>query len=320
MDVVVKGNSISTDDASICKSDIKITAKGASVTGNTLTNVGTGFNIAQISSDVVVDGNTVTLGADPAGGLVNIDMTGLKSYIDNRSDYLASYTPMSNIVISNNVFTHTDATAPTYGYGFRIYGESAVAEFPEGQLIGLCIKGNSIANAKYGVYVIAPDTSAISITDNKFVGKAFVRSGFSGSTVLNSRGVLGCYYTQVSNLRNISFCGNSIYGFENLYDEVGGSATAGTVFPPHHAVSNHLMYLNTIRTTGYRGISYTENFSNNSGAYIVDRAFMGQWALNNSMGDATLTTNSYRKSRIQYVGAADVRLYYDDAASFVQLA
>jgi hypothetical protein len=318
MDVVVANNNISTDDSSICTSDIKTRARNCSITGNVLSNVKQGINISTSAQDVSVKGNTIAATGDPSAGVINIQSQGVTGFINARSDFLASYKPVRNIIIDSNVIT-MNVASQTYGYAVRVYTDASDANYPQGQLIGINISNNTFNYCKTGIYFISPLARNVSISGNTFIGKDFTETSFSTSTTMNSYSVLSSQYNQIYNLDKVSFRNNNVYGFEYLYGEDGGTMVAGTVYLCYGMNENTFNYIKYFAVSGYRSVGFSEMFTNNTGNYFLDRTWDSGKSLGNSLNLGN-SSNSARRSMINVVSSSDIRYYYDDNSNYTQLA
>lgn len=318
MSVSVSGNTVIVDDESICNSNqFQIRGRGVTVTGNTLTGVNRGIFVNTGSMDVSVTGNTIQGVGDSSGGQIDITSFNLTTYIDDRSDYFATYKPMQNIVVTDNTINMPDSSQ-TNGVGIRIYTDVTDANFPDGQMINVIIKGNIINRPKKGILHIGNMAKNVQISNNVLNGKSFTEAGFTTGTTMDSLFALGVDDALTTPLTETSFDNNHVYGFEYILYDDGGAGGAGTMFPPYGVRGNTMKYIKYWDTAAYRSPSFESRFSENYGYYFLDRTgWYSNTAINNSMSDGT--SNSEKKTCIQLVSSSDVRIYHDDAGGFKAL-
>ena len=317
MDGVISNNVFIVDDASICLSDIKVRGRYVSVTGNTMSNVGKGIDVTEASQNVTVTGNTITCGGDPQAGIINVSTDGLSAFIDNRSDWFTSYLPVKNITISGNTLIHLNSS-PTYGFGVRFYTSSSDVNYPRGQLHNITFTGNIINNCKRALFFICPMMRRCTISGNVISGPDFTETSFTTGTTMGGESAIAHQYNQLSNLDAVLFTGNYVYGYEYILNEYGGTATAGTLFPPNLTANNQFDYIKYWDSAGFRQPSFNNNFLNNSGRYFLDRTgWYSNTAIGNNLSDGT--SNSEKKTAIQLVSSSDVRIYHDDANGYKAL-
>jgi len=324
VDVAVVGNTIHCDsDALVADAPIKIRCRGATVCGNVISGYPLGITITTPSIGVTVTGNTIRLSetADAEAGAIDISSYQLSNYIDDRSDYLLAYKPMGGITITGNVieFPQAAATATNKQSAFRIRtNDTADANYPEGQLIGVTIVGNTIKAHNIGLYVVGPEFRSVAVTGNTFSAKSFVSSGFAGGTTLNTRAVLQVNVSlSATQLRNIRFDNNIVHGATYLFATTTGGGGAGTFEMPWGMTGNRLDYIKNIKTADVAAFSTWNNFRHNTGTCFLDRTWDGE-AMENALADGTGSANSQRRYTTIWTGAA-YRFYTDDAGTFVTL-
>lgn len=318
MSVVCSENTITVDNATVCNTNqIQIRGRGVSITGNSLTGVSRAAVINTGATDVVFKGNTVQAVGDSAGGIVGLSSSGLTAYIDGRSDYFQSYKPQRNIVISDNTIDMPNASQ-TNGVGIRIFTDSSDANFPDGQLQNVVIKGNVINRPRKAILNIADMLRNCVIESNIFNGKDFTEAGFSSGTSMNSEYVLGVDDSLTSALQEVSFDNNKCYGFEYILFDDGGAGSAGTIACPFGVKGNSFAYIKNWDTAAFAQPTWQTMFTNNVGRFFLDRAgWYSNTAIQNALSDGT--SNSEKKTMIQLVSSSDVRIYHDDAGGFKAL-
>jgi hypothetical protein len=325
VDVVVSNNTLSVDSpALVADSPIKIRSRGCAVSGNIISGYPTAVTVSSPSYNVTIANNTAKLhdASDAEAGAIDVSSEGLSTYIAARSDYMTSYHPMSNIVVSGNTVEFPTAVASdTNRQSFvRIRTDNtADANYPEGQIQGLVIEGNTTRCHNIGVYVVGPNANGVGIRGNQFFAKPFVSSGFSAATTLNTRAVLQVNVGLGTNqLRAIKFEGNFVSGATYLFATTTGAGAAGTFETPWGCSNNRLNYIKNIKTADVAVFSTWNTFRHNSGVEFLDRTWNGE-ALENALADDSGSANSQRRYTTAFVGS-QFRFYTDDAGTFVDLA
>ena len=318
MNVVCSNNSIAVDNTTVCNvNQIQIRGRGVTVKGNTLTGVFRGAVINTGAINVVFSGNNIQASGDHAGGIIGVNTAGLTAFIDGRSDFFGSYKQMTNIVIADNVIDMVEASQ-TDGVGLRLNTDSSDANFPDGQMQNIIIKGNTFNRARKGILTLANMARNVKIQDNIFNGKAFIEAAFNGSTVMNSEYVLGVDDSLATPLQNVTFDNNTIYGYEHILFDDGGAGSAGTIVAPWGIRGNQMSYIQHWDTAAFIAPTQANMMHNNQGTFFLDRTgWFAFWSINNSLGDGT--SNTDKKSMLQLVSSTDVRLYHDDSNAYVQL-
>ena len=324
VDVVISNNTFYSDVPTItANSDpVKIRSRNCSVTGNTLTGYGQGISVNDPSFNVTVSGNSITIsGAASAGGGIDVNSDGLAAYIAARSDYMTNYYPMWNIAITGNtVLFETASTAFQAHIGVRVYTDFLNAtNYPNGQIQGLTISGNSFSNYKYGIYVINSQAKNIAVTGNSFFPKPFTSAGFTTSTTMNSEAVLLTDQSgsgeSLTSFREMRFDNNMVWGAKYLFSTQNGGGGAGTVDVPWGMTGNKLNYIQYIKTADMKGFAIYNAFSKNVGLYFLDRTWNGT-ALDNSLSDGT--GNSDLRYTFLYNGT-NVIFYTNDSGTSITL-
>lgn len=329
MDCVISGNSIRSDDASICIGDIKVRGRNVTVTGNTLSNGSGGITVSEAAKDVSVVGNTINSvrSATDEGGLIDISSDNLSSYLDARSTWTSiggsvDYQPMSNIVIANNTVTQQTDAAPDSNThaAVRVYTAITDANYPEGQIQNLKISGNTFNNHNIGIYVINNMVKNFTVDGNSFYAKPFTTSGFASGTTLNTRAVVqaaqsGAGGTQ-SSMRNIIFTNNFVYGSTYLFCTNTAAGSPSTYYTPQGCFGNRFEYIKNIKTADVRGFDQQNKFNNNTGNYFLDRTWGGA-ALENSLNSGA-GGNTIRRYCHEFDGA-NLRFYTNDSGTYLTL-
>ena len=324
MDVSISGNKIYTDAPTVCVGPmIQIRGRGVSCAGNVISNYPTAISIYEPAFDVAITGNVLRSTGHSAVGVIDISAFGLSSFISSRPALYRSgapdYRPMGNISIVGNTITMPDSAAPsTQGHaGFRIYTNQSDANYPNGQISGVTISGNTLKGHSIGIWAINSLMNNIAITGNTFYAKEFTRAGFSSATTMLTRAIVQAYQfgagSSFVTMRNMSFSNNHVDGAEYLFATHTGAGGANTYNPPFGIVGNRLNYIKNLKTADI-GLSVVSRFAENTGEFFLDRSvFMP----NNSLGDGA-TYNSTIKNTFQWTGSA-MRYYIDDAGGFVTL-
>ena len=328
MDVTVVGNNIRTDAPTICTGDqIKIRSRGATCSGNVISNHLRAISVTEPSMNVTVSGNVCTSPGTLDGGVIDIDSAGLSTYISDRVFFYSGGTPdyqaMCNISVTGNVVNqpNTAAGSATQHISFRISTElTADANYPNGQIQGINICGNTSTGHNVGVYVAGSGFRAAVISGNSFYAKSFTQSGFSGATTLNTRAVLqtiqGGDGSLLLGLGRISFAGNYISGATYLFSTNTASGSAGTYELPWGIVGNRFDYVKNIKTADVQDIAAYTRFSENTGDYFLDRTTQ-LYAIGNSLGNGTTSASSLRYCFL-YDGA-NLRFYTNDTSTYLTL-
>lgn len=324
VDVIVSSNTFYSDAILLTRNvdPIKIRSRNATVTGNTIAGYGQGISVNEPSFNVTVSGNSISiLGAASSGGAIDVNSDGLVSYISNRSAYLTHYYPMWNISITGNTVLFEDsATAAEAHIGVRVYTDAYDAvHYPEGQILGVTISGNTFSCYKYGVYVINSQAKNITVTGNSFIAKTFTSSGFTTGTTMNTQAVVTTYQSgsgeTLYSLRNMRFDNNTVNGAKYLISTQNGGGSAGTIDCPWGMTGNKLDYIQYLKTADIRSFDTLNAFSKNTGVYFLDRTWSGL-ALDNGLNDGTTTNSSYRYC-FQYNGTNMVFYTNDTGTSIV---
>jgi hypothetical protein len=332
MDVTITGNNIRTDEPTICISDmIKIRSRGVTCTGNTISNYPICISVNDPAMDVTVLGNVCQSTGPNEGGVIDVASSGLSTYISNRPAFYVGgspdYQPMRNISIVGNTIVMPDtAVTPTSGReikhtAFRIVSDAATVNFPEGQIQGITINGNTVKGYNVGFYFINSQFRNIVISGNALYAKNFTTTGFDASTTLNTYAVMQAFQSgageTVLSMRQTTFTDNTVFGATNIFatDTAGGGA--GTYFTPQSSSGNRFDYIKNIRTADVRVFRAQERFRNNTGTFFLDRTW-GGFAMENSFGDGA-TSDSTERYVTEWTGSA-YRFYTDDAGTFVTLS
>lgn len=317
MDVTVVGNRLRAEDTAYCVGDIKIRSRNAVVTGNTVHAGGTCVDVTIPSYQVTVSGNTFYMESTTAeGGVIGINSSGLKTYIDNRSDFLLSYEPMDNIAITGNaIYMSEDAVTGVRHVGVRVLADNVDATFPEGQLRNVNICGNTFNNHRTGVYTIGTGLKNVAVEGNTFNAKTFTTASFSAGTTLNTYCALMTNRASSDVNIQVSFTNNKVYGAEYVFATETGAGTS--VHIPWQIGGNVFNFIKNFKTSDMRAPAQFNMFQNNIGFQFLDRSgWVGAHSLNNSLGSGT--TNSERKYNLAYNGT-NVIFYTDDSGTTITL-
>ena len=308
MDVTITGNIIRTDAPTICTGgDIKVRSRNTSVSGNTITCGTVGISVMEPAFNVTVTGNIINTNSESEGGAIEVSTAALTAFLAARAWY-ATYYPMSNIVIEGNTI-QLPATSQTYGYAIRLYTGTSDANYPVGQIQGIVIKGNTIRNHKYGVYIPNGMIRGLSIIGNSFFAKPFTTTAYDGSDMITEAAVLlGDANADVGYY--IGFNDNTVFGSHYLFATETGGGT--NVHLPWGIVANKFNYITALSTADFRALSTYNQFSKNSGNWFLDRTWNG-YGTDNALGDGS-TTNSYLRYNTIWNGT-HLLFYTDDSAT-----
>lgn len=324
VDVVISNNTFYSDATTITRNSdpVKIRSRNATVTGNTIAGYGQGISVNDPSFNVTVSGNSIAiLGAASEGGAIDVNSDGLTAYIAARSSYLTTYYPMSNISITGNTVLFEQGSTASFAHiGVRVYsGFFDGTNYPNGQIHGVTISGNSFSNYKYGIYVISSQTKNIAVTGNSFFAKPFTSTSFTTSTTMNTEAVLVTLQSgsgeSLTSFREMRFDNNMVWGAKYLFSTQNGGGGAGTVDVPWGMTGNKLNYIQFMKTADIRSFAIYNAFSKNVGSNFLDRTWNGT-ALDNSLSDGT--GNSDLRYTFQYNGT-NVLFYTNDAGTFITL-
>ena len=318
VNVVISGNTFTTDAPTICDTNpIQTRSRGISVTGNTVIGYSTFITITTPSSQVTVSGNSYYANdvADKEGGAIQIQSAGLASYITNRSSYLTMM-PMGDISITGNTVVGPETFVPTgqlYQNAMRVYTDSYDAtNFPDGQILGITVSGNTFRNWQNGFYFIDDQYRNMVISNNVLRGKPFTEAGFNGSTTMLTRSVILTYGQVEAEGRYASFVNNTVYGAKYFHDTFRLDAPAGSLYSPEPIQGNRLDYIQNIKTAVVREFNALNHFVNNVGVLFLDRSFSTSMMMN-SLSDGTGSTEL--KWNFEYGGGPPAALLFYPADS-----
>lgn len=325
VDVVISNNTFYSDVPAITDNvePVKIRSRNCSVTGNTISGYGAGITVNEPSFNVSVSGNTIAIaGAASASGAIDVNSNGIVSYITNRAPYFTNFYPMWNIAITgNNILFESDSTASESNIGVRISTDVLDStNYPNGQIQGITISGNTVSNYKYGVYVINSQAKNIVVDGNSFFPKPFTAAGFTTGTTMNTEAVVTTYQSgagdTLTSLREMRFDNNMVWGAKYLVSTQDGGGSAGTIDVPWGMTGNKFNYIQYLKTADLRDFEVFNAFSKNTGNWFLPRTWSGQ-ALDNSLGDGS-TSNSFYRYTFRYNGT-NVVFYTDDAGTTITL-
>ncbi len=320
IDVDICDNYFYTDVPAICAYEmVKIRSRNVQVTGNVFANYALPISVVIPSFEVNVVGNTIyapeAVASLSGAAVIAIDSNGLENYYPPRP-WFNTTDVMSNINVSSNTiqFPATAASAGLYQIAFRVYTSGSSTLFPVYELENVSISNNSVQHHYIGVYAINQLVKNIDISNNKFVGKSFVETGFNGSTTLNTHAALVVISASASVAEQIKFNNNMVRGNEYLFSTFTG--TGSGVFTPAIASSNYLTYIKYFKTSDMV-LSSKISFTGNYGNYFLDRTGWFPGGINNSLNDGT-TANSAFKSMTVYNGT-NVLFYTNDSGTTITL-
>lgn len=318
VDVIIANNTFNTDAPTICNTvPIQLRSRGVSVTGNTVIGYSSFVAIVPPTSQATIFGNTFYANdvEDKEGGAIQIQSFGLASYITNRSPYLTMM-PMGDIAITGNVIVGPETVVPTgqlYQNAVRTYTDAYDGvNFPDGQIIGVTISGNTFRNWQNAFYFIDDQYRGMVISNNSIRGKPFVEAGFNGSTTMLTRSVILTYGQIEAEGRYASFVNNTVYGAKYFHDTFRLDAPAGSLYSPEPIQGNRLDYIQNIKTSVVRDFNVLNHFVNNVGNFFLDRSWSSSM-MTNALSDGTGTTE--RKWNFQYGGGPPAALLFYPADS-----
>jgi hypothetical protein len=323
MNSAVTNNNIHLEDSSLGGGNgIAIRGRGVTVSSNVIVNHSTAISISESAINVSVCGNSIVSSGTGTGGAIDVNSDGLSAYIAARTWLGGDYKPMSAISISGNsiTFPATAASAADKHAAFRIFTDSTDANYPNGQVIGISICGNSVSNANSGVYVINDLYRNAVVSGNSFRAKPFTESGFGSGTTMNTRAALLVNVTgSIAALIRINFSANNVHGAEYLVATTTGAGSAGTFDMPFGMSSNRLDFIKDFATADIKAVSPANRFTDNCGVRWLDRTF-DPVSIGNSFGDASGTSNSFFNRIFLYdSGTNKVRFYTDDSGTFIAM-
>lgn len=320
MDATVSNNTIRMNDPALANSSgIKIRGRGIAVVGNKVTNYPTGISVNEAAIDVTVSGNTIYSNGGTSGGAIDVNTDGISTYIASRPWFASDYKPMSAIAITGNSIDFPTSAAPsvTEHAAFRVYTDGSDANYPEGQLIGLTISGNSVKNCNSGILGIGALLRSVCVYGNSFAAKPFTTAGFSAATALNTHAVLLIdVAASVNTLVNYVFTGNCVHGATYFVATTTGGGAAGTFDLPKGIVGNRLSFIKSFRTADVKTLGPGQ-MTSNSGEKWLDRSFDPSM-IGNALDNGS--TNTERNQTFLYDSSTNkLRFYTDDSGTFLTL-
>lgn len=327
---VVASNKVTSDQLTITSTNdaIKIRSYGCAVTGNYVSEYGAGISCAAGALNVSISGNTIYIPSTTNIGIggIGVNSTGLSSYVAGRitAGYWTTYRPMSGIVFTgNSIQFPTSAHSPANTrrqMAFVVISDTSDANYPQGQIQGLCITGNNVDNYQVGVQISGTLYRNLSISGNSFFGKPFTEAGFSSGTTVDTRAVIQTLRDSTDQLRHVVFTGNTVYGVSFLVASFDAGGSVGTLQLPWGLSNNTLNFVKNIATADFVGVAVTTKFNGNTGIFFLDRTWGGT-GINNSLysGDGSTGNQALRYNFLYSTGASQMRFYTDDAGSFVAL-
>jgi len=203
---------------------------------------------------------------------------------------------------------------------FNVLSSTSDANYPNGQLVGVSISGNTVKNYQVGVHFTGLMFKGVVVSGNAFFAKPFTEAVFNGSTTMNTRCAVQVSRDSTTQLFELSFSGNSIYGGQYLWASRDGGGSAGTIYHPTLFNDNSLRFIQNIGTADFiqLGASPAAKFNNNTGIYFLGRTWGGYALGNNLYADQGDTDNQARKQSFAFLGGA-LRFYTDDAGTFLTL-
>jgi len=319
MDAVVSNNTIRMNDPALANSSgIKIRGRGMSVVGNKVTNYPTGISVNEAAIDVTVSGNTIYSHGGTSGGAIDVNTDGISTYIANRPWFASEYKPMSAISITGNSIDFPTSAAPdvTQHAAFRVYTDDSDANYPEGQLIGVIISGNSVKNCNSGILGIGALLRSVCVYGNSFAAKPFTTAGFAAGTTLNTYAVLLIDVTaSVNTFFNYSFTGNCVHGARYLVATTTGGGATGTFDLPKGIVGNRLNFIKNLRTTDVKAFGPGQ-MTSNSGEKWLDRTF-DPTMIGNALDNGS-TNTELNRTFLYDPDTNKLRFYTNDSGTFLE--
>ncbi len=316
VDCAVRGNTMRVDVDALRTSDdpVKLRARNVVVANNTISGKPSGISINELSYNVTVQGNAICCEGIASGGPISIDSMGLSAYIAARPEY-TGFPAMSNIVVADNVITQQEAAnGNLQGNGIYISTDLVDANYPEGQLQSVLISGNTIRNARVGVFMYGSLNRQIVIRDNLFYAKPFTTAGFNGATVMETKAVLMVNRASQVTLREVAFVGNFVHGAATLVATHDGAGA--NVSLPRPMKDNVLTYIQAFKTADIDAVAVYQGFRNNHGWYFLDRTIFNGEVIENHLSVAKDANSFARQCFFWDNGANTMRFYSDDVGTF----
>jgi hypothetical protein len=317
--VVISGNIVRTDTPSVCLGDIRVRTIGGTIAGNTVVSGQTGACIAirEYSTNVTVTGNVCYANSSTVeGGAIQIQGSGITTYIDNRP-WFSQYYVMDNIVVTGNSVTLPETASSALNHvGIRVYTDEADANYPEGQVRNVTIVGNTVKNHRHGVYLFGVLARNVVINDNTLDAKPFVSAGFAAGTTLDTETALLVRSTSTSACDFVQFRNNTVNGATYLFSTHNGAGTSVAI--PWGITNNYLYAIKNFKTADMVSPVQYNTFRDNTGYHFLDRTgWVGAYSLNNSLGTSA-SSNTERKYNLAYNGT-NVIFYTDDSGTTITL-
>jgi hypothetical protein len=258
----------------------------------------------------------------PNGQMINVNLAG--TTINNAKKAVLNLAPMArnvkcdSMIFNGKPFTETNfgATGAHDGLANAAVLTDTSESWTVDAFVGWTLKNKT-------------DGSQTTVTANTATTITGVLSGGSENDwdigdvwqlvpPLDSLCVLAVDDSLTNPLQNVSFSNNKIKGFQYVLYDDGGAGGAGTIYPPYGIQGNEFTFVEFWDTAAFIQPSVESRMRNNTGLRFLDRTgWYSGYSLENSMSDGS--SNSEKKGCMLFVGADDVRLYYDDAGNYKAL-
>lgn len=313
VDVNIHNNKVYSNSA-YCHGNIKVRSRGVIVKGNTVNCDGICISVGELSRNVLISDNLLYSNGDTTGGVISFSSNGLSSWIENRA-FVADYYQMENINITNNTIVLPETAAPqtNYHYGIRFYASLGDSNYPDGEMVNINITNNILKNCRSAIVLLNEGTMNVLIADNMFIAKPFSKTSFSGSTTMNSWGIL--QGNKNGSLMPVIFRNNYIEGAKYIFCTETGTSGLSLVLP-RGISNNYFSYIQNISTSDMNYITVSNGFTGNTGFAFMDRTVVTT-SINNALGDGS-TFDSFKRTTFQWTGN-ELRFYKDDSGGYVVL-
>lgn len=319
MDVSISNNTCWRNGTVRAADQIKCRGYNTVISGNSISNTLGAITVAVPSANITVTDNVISPNGDFTGASIAIEANGLTTAIDNRPwfDVLGAdkYRPMSSITVSGNSITFvTTATTGVQDTAIRIVTDASDANFPNGQITGLAITGNTVKNHRIGIRVVGDMIRNGTITGNAFISKPFTQTAFNGSTTMDTWAMISQSIAGSSaKLAYLNVSGNSIYGTKYIYATDDGSGSASTYASPAAITGNTFNYVQNLKTADCQ---FPTQFRTNAGTFFIDRTFSGGM-IDNALYDGTVNNSVYKYTFEYNSGTGLMQFYTDDAGTSI---
>jgi hypothetical protein len=231
------------------------------------------------------------------------------------------YTQASFVGAAQNI-TASDAGADTFTCVAHGLAVNDAITLVNNVAMSITSTGTGTTIAAGGVYYVAavPDVDTFQLAQLK--GGTVVNVTNNSTATFKKLNALSslCVFRQrsgndVSASAEVTLAGNMITGFRYLCYTSAAAGTGRTL--PYGMMGNHLQYNYQLFNNAFTGISAYNNFHWNTGTRFPGREWQGNTSWGNSLRSETGNGENY--GAILMVGAADVRIYYDDNNNYKAL-